>query len=101
MIRNGLFLSAINLHYIYIEFEHFKVIIFFNIGDSAFLTPIVPIFDLCGAQWVCHYLKMIRNGLFFSAINLYYIYMEFEHFKVIIFFNIDDFVFLTSLFDPF
>ena len=50
MIPNGLFLSAINLYYIYMEFEHFKVIIFFNIDDFLFLNPFGPSLDFCGAQ---------------------------------------------------
>ena len=56
---------------------------------DPFLTSVMP-------SGVCNYLKMISNGLFSSAINLYYIYMEFEHFPVIIFVNIDDYVFLTG-----
>ena len=105
MTPSGLFLSLSNLYCIYMEFEYFKVIIFFNIHDFVFLTPLWIHFDpfltSVMPSGVCNYLKMISNGLFSSAINLYYIYMEFEHFQVVIFINIDDFVFLTPLWTHF
>ena len=90
------------------EPEYFKGNIFFDIDDIVFLTPfsfiLDPFFDLWDVLDYCLLLQMTCSWLFPSPTNLYYIYMKFEYRKVNIFFDIDDFVFLTPfgfILDPF
>ena len=92
-----LFLSSTNLYYILVKLEHSIFIIFFNIVEFLFLTPlqrhIGPIFDLSDVLLLNFYCKMVYVLLFLSSTNLYNILVKLEHSNFIIFFNIIEFVF--------
>ena len=65
MIPDGVFLSAINLYYIYMKLEYLKDIIFYIIEDYVFSTPFWTLFYLCCVLGLGHYLKMIPNWSIF------------------------------------
>ena len=99
-----MFSSPTNLYYILVKLEHSNFIIFFNIVDIVFLTPLQlhfrPIFDLSDVLQLNYYFKSVNILLFSSLTNLYYILVKLEHSNCIILTAIDAIVHIYHNFGP-